>query len=71
MPRSEEDGVLLMNHDIARWETELLAEYKPNSGEAYREAKRLRFRFSNSDELPLKVYLRQKAALMSGIETWN
>ena len=60
-----------INYNIARQEIELLAEYKPNLGKAYRKAKRLCFRFGNSNELPLKVYLRQKAVLIRDIGVYD
>ncbi|KAI1618920.1 hypothetical protein EDD36DRAFT_480893 [Exophiala viscosa] len=52
-----------MNTKMEKWDEQILAEYKPNTGEAYQRARRLRFRFGDST-LSLNSYLRQKAALL-------
>ena len=38
---------LAMNYSLREWDYQLLAEYKPNTGEAFIKAKALRFRFDD------------------------
>jgi hypothetical protein len=53
-----------MDDSLAEWEHQLLREFLPNQAEAAAQARQLRFKFDNAEEMPLSSYLRKKAQLL-------